>query len=371
MKTVKLVGLLVLLLFTLAFPWLFPNPAVTTIAVFTLMFAAAATGWNILSGYTGYVALGHAAFFGIGAYALALMCQDWNIAGGYGPFLLVPVAGLIAAVASIFYGWIALRVRRHTFIVITIAMFFITQLLSYNLGSITNGSTGLGLPIPTDWGGYFFNTPFYYATFVVLVFAVAVSWWIRHSKFGLGLLAIRDDEDRAMGLGVRTGSSKLIAFVISAFIVAMIGALWAYFVESIYPASTFDPNFDVAIALMAFLGGLGTLSGPLLGALILEPTQQYFILQYGENGYYLIVYGAIFLIVIILMPRGIIPSIGDRLRKMRELRQQESEGGVAISALAGNAGKVVSRGDRNENANRNDRDNGEATPAERKEGINL
>ena len=356
MKTVKTVGLLVLLLFTLVFPFLFPNPAVTTIAIFTLMFAAAATGWNIISGYTGYVALGHAAFFGIGAYALALMCQDWHIPGGYVPFFLVPVAGLIAAAASIFYGWIALRVRRHTFIVITIAMFFITQLLSYNLSSFTNGSTGLGLPIPTDWSGYFFNTPFYYATFIVLVFAVAVSWWIRHSKFGLELLAIRDDEDRAMGLGVRTGSSKLIAFVISALIVGMIGAIWAYFVESIYPATTFDPNFDVAIALMAFLGGLGTIAGPILGALILEPTQQYFILQYGQNGYYLIVYGALFLVVIILLPRGIIPTLTDRWRKMQELRQQNEEGGVAITTIAGNGGN----GDR-----------GEPASVERKEGINL
>src|SRR5947199_8549262 len=113
---------------------------------------------------------------------------------------------------------------------------------------------------------------------------MATSCWVRHSKFGLGLLAIRDDEVRAMGLGVRTGPSKLAAFVISALFVGMIGAIWAYFVESIYPATTFDPNFDVAIALMGFLGGLGTLAGPILGALILEPAQQYFIIQYGQNG---------------------------------------------------------------------------------------
>ncbi|HBE24935.1 MAG TPA: branched-chain amino acid ABC transporter permease, partial [Ktedonobacter sp.] len=114
MKILKTVGLLVLLLIALAFPLLFPNPAVTTIAVFTLMFAAAATGWNIFSGYTGYIALGHAAYFGLGAYAIAIMCQDWHIPGGYIPFLLVPVAGLVAALFAIPLGWIALRVRRHT-----------------------------------------------------------------------------------------------------------------------------------------------------------------------------------------------------------------------------------------------------------------
>ncbi len=353
MRIFKPVGLLVLLVLAIVFPLLFNNPAVTTIAIFTLLFAAAATGWNIISGYTGYVALGHAAFFGIGAYALAIMCLDWNVAGGYAPFFLVPVAGVIAAVISILYGWIALRVRRHTFIVITIAMFFITQLLAYNLRGLTAGSTGLGLPIPTDWSGYFFNTPFYYAALIVLVFAFVLSWWIRNSKFGLELLAIRDDEDRAQGLGVNTGVSKLVAFVLSALIVGMVGAIWAYFVESIYPATTFDPNFDVAIALMSFMGGLGTLMGPLLGALILEPTQQYFTLQYGQNGYYLIIYGALFLVIIILMPRGIIPTLTDLWRIFQETRHQRREDGTVISAIPSKGEPV--RADSNE----------------KKEGINL
>src|SRR5947209_9451411 len=157
MKMFKLVGLMVLLALVIAFPLVFPNPSVTTIAVFTLMFAAAATGWNIFSGYTGYISLGHAAYFGLGAYALALMCQDWNVPPGYLPFLLVPVAGLVAAVFAIPLGWIALRVRRHTFVVITIAVFFIFQLLATNLTQITNGSIGLGLPLILDWTGDFYN----------------------------------------------------------------------------------------------------------------------------------------------------------------------------------------------------------------------
>src|SRR5947209_8852293 len=191
MKIFKTVGPLVLLLIVIVFPLLFSNPAVTTIAVFTLMFAAATTGWNIFSGYSGYIALGHCAYFGLGAYTLAIMCQRWNIPGGFLPFLLVPVAGLIAAAFSVVLGWIALRVRRHTFVVITIAMFFILQLLAYNLRGLTNGSTGLGLPIPADWSGDFFNTPFYYMSLALLLVALAVSWLVRHSKDGLGLLAIR------------------------------------------------------------------------------------------------------------------------------------------------------------------------------------
>ena len=191
MKIVKTVGLLLLLVITIVFPLVFTNPAVTTIAVFTLIFAAAVTGWNVFSGYTGYIALGHAAYFGLGAYALALMCQDWNIPGGYIPFLLVPVAGVVAAIFALPLGWISLRVRRHTFVVMTIAIFFIMQLLAYNLRSITNGSTGLGLPIPIDWSSDFFNLPFYYVSFALLLISIAISWWVRNSKYGLGLLAIQ------------------------------------------------------------------------------------------------------------------------------------------------------------------------------------
>src|SRR5437660_8205504 len=120
MKLLRIILPLALLAAFIAFPFVFSDPATTTVAVFTLLFAAATAGWNIFSGYTGYIALGHAAYFGVGAYALAIMCQDWNIAGGYIPFLLVPLAGLAAAAAGIVLGWIALRVRRHTFVVITI-----------------------------------------------------------------------------------------------------------------------------------------------------------------------------------------------------------------------------------------------------------
>jgi branched-chain amino acid transport system permease protein len=312
MRKLKIPGLILLLAVFVVFPLVFPDPAITQIAVFTLLFAAAATGWNIFSGYTGYIALGHAAYFGLGSYAIALMCQDWKVAGGYIPFLLVPVAGLVAALFAIPLGWIALRTRRHTFVVITIAIFFVAQLMAYNLRNITNGSAGLSLPIPVDWSGDFFNQPFYYVALALLLLALGTSWWVRNSKYGLGLLAIRDDEDRALGLGVKTGPSKLAAFVLSAFFVGMVGALHAYFVESVYPPFAFDALFDVAVALMAFLGGLGTLSGPILGALILEPTQQYFTIQYGENGYYLIIYGALFLVIVLLLPEGIVPTLRKR-----------------------------------------------------------
>ena len=309
MRSAKSIGLVVLLLLLIAFPFVIPDPAITTVAVFTLLYATAASGWNIFSGYTGYIALGHAAYFGIGSYTVALLCQGLNVPGGYLPFLLIPVAGLVAALFAVPFGWIALRTRRHTFVVITIAIFFIMQLMAYNLRGLTGGSSGLNLPVPPpDWTGAFFNQPFYFVALVLFLLTFGVSWWIRNSKYGLGLLAIRDDEDRALGLGVKTEMLKLSSFVLSALFVGMVGALHAYFQGSIFPPFAFDPLFDVVVALMAFLGGIGTLVGPVLGALILEPTQQYFTLQFGANGYYLIIYGILFLVIILLLPEGIIPS---------------------------------------------------------------
>lgn len=351
MKIFKTGGILLALLIAIVFPLLFPNPAVTTIAIFTLIFAAATTGWNIFSGYTGYISLGHAAYFGVGGYAIAIMCQDWKIPGGYLPFVLVPLAGLVAMIFSIPLGWIALRVRRHTFVVITIAIFFIMQLLAYNLRTLTDGSTGMSLPIPLDWTGNFFNIPFYYATLILLVIAVVIAWWVRNSKYGLGLLAIRDDEDRAAGLGVNTVPSKLVAFMISAFIVGMVGAIWTYYVESIYPPTGFDATFDVAVVLMAYLGGMGTIAGPIVGALILETAQQYFTLQYGANGYYLVIYGALFLVVMLLLPRGILPTLNEQWTKYQHGRRREQAAkGVTVAALS---------------------TRGEPVNSERKEGINL
>jgi branched-chain amino acid transport system permease protein len=310
------VGPFLLLAVLISLPIFFRNPAFTSIGVLTLMFAAAAAAWNIFSGFTGYIALGHAAFFGIGSYAMALMCKDWNVPGGYMPFLLVPLAGIVSALFSIPIGWISLRTRRHTFVVITIAIFFIMQPMAFNLRSITNGSIGLNLPIPL-WTGEQFNRPFYYVALAILLLAFLAAWWVRNSKYGLGLLAIRDDEDRARGLGVKTGPYKLIAFIISAFFVGMIGGLHAYFQGSIFPAFAFDPLFDLAIALMSFLGGLGTLAGPILGAFILEPTQRYFTYQFSQNGVYLIIYGAFFLAIILLLPEGIIPTLQKLWRNRR------------------------------------------------------
>ena len=318
----------VLVLGAVAFPFVFTNPATTSIAMFTLLYVAASSAWNTFSGYTGYMALGNAVFYGTGAYAFANLTLHLHLQGGVGIFALVPIAGLVAGLVALPVGWLALRTRRHTFVVITIAIFFIFQLLAYNLHGLTNGSSGMALPIP-PWDAQTYNTYFYLVALVVAVVAVAVAWAVRRSSFGLELLAIRDDEDRALGLGVRTTRVKLATFVLTGFLTGMCGAIYAYYLGSIYPPFAFEAIFDVTIALMAFFGGLGTISGPVIGALILEPVQQYITLRFTAGGFSLIAFGVLFLIVIRFMPEGIVPSLAGVLR--RRLRARADAGAAPRS----------------------------------------
>ncbi len=316
MKLARWLGLAGLFVLALLVPIIAPDPATTNIAVFTMMYVGLATAWNIMGGYTGYVSLGHAGFFGFGSYALGLMLAHLGVKAGYGPFLFVPIAGLLTAVLALGIGWFALRTRAATFVIVTIAFMFMLQLLAENLVGLTGGGGGLSFPVPT-WGGDFFNTPFYYAMLALASIGLLVSWVIRHSKFGLGLLAIRDDEDKALAVGVPTRAFKLTAFVISACLVGMIGGVYGYYVTYIYPQFVVDPLIGISMVLMVFLGGLGTISGPVLGALILEPAQLWLAYNYGASRLYLVLYAAVFLVVILLMPRGILPSVSELISRRR------------------------------------------------------
>ena len=226
---------------------------------------------------------------------MALTCQHWNIPGGLLPFLVIPLAGLVASIFAVPLGAIVLRTRKYAFSITTIAVLFIFQLLGFNLSGITNGSQGLYLPVIPGFPDIT-DLYFYYIAVVLVLVSIAVSWRIRHSKYGLGLLAIRDDEDRALGLGIQTGLYKLAAYVISAFFVGMAGAMFAYFVGTIHPEFVFDPIVDVNLTTIAFLGGLGTLSGPLIGAVLVVPLQQWLTVQFGGSSLNLILFGSFLLL---------------------------------------------------------------------------
>jgi branched-chain amino acid transport system permease protein len=248
-----------------------------------------------------------------------IMYDRFHIPDGYSVFTVIPLAGVVAALFAIPIGWISLRTRRETFVVITLATFYIFQLLAANLKGITHGNDTFFFQQP-PWVGDFYNYPFYFVSLAILVVTFLVAWWIRRSKYGIGLLAIREDEDRARGLGINTGAYKLSAFVISAFFGGLVGAITIYYNGSINPPSAFDPVFDVMPVLMAFLGGVGTLTGPLVGAVVFQLVSQYvtpplssFLAGLGynlEQGYInLIITGLFLLLVLLFLPEGIVPTL--------------------------------------------------------------
>jgi branched-chain amino acid transport system permease protein len=308
-------GLILLAALAVLFPLVFSNPAITNYGVLTMIFVTAATGWNIFSGNTGYISLGQAVFYGSGAYAMGIAARDWHIQGTE-VFALLPLSGAVGALIAVPFGLVALRVRRHTFIVITLAVFFIFQLMAFNFW-FTGGSSGLGSPF-LSWPPGSYNRTFYYIALAFAAGSVLVAWLIRRSRFGLQLRAIRDDEDRARGLGVKAMRVKLTAFTVSGAITAMIGAVWFYYLNQVEPQTGFNPLFDLTLVLMAFLGGYGSVSGPVLGALIIEPLTLWLNTQPALSGSVSeIVLGAVFLLVVLFLPRGIIPTGGELITKLR------------------------------------------------------
>jgi branched-chain amino acid transport system permease protein len=311
-------------------PLVFGEHWIVNIGIFVVMYAALATAWNLIGGFSGYLSLGHVAFFGVGAYANAVAFEHLGIVSGYGPFLLLPAIGLGVALIAIPIAWLALRTRAATFAIVTLTLVFVGQQLAFNLHSLTGGAQGASMPLP-PFALAHFELPFYFAMLALFAVAMAVCWWVRASNLGLLLFAIRDDEDRARGLGVHTTALKVATFAASAGLVGMAGAIWAYYIGFIYPQFAIDPLITIGMVLMAYLGGKGTLWGPALGAFILVPTQQYLAYRLGASELYLIGYSAVFLVVMLLLPRGILPSLRDRFTTRSE-RPGVPEAGNAAAA---------------------------------------
>jgi branched-chain amino acid transport system permease protein len=299
------------------FPLVFSSAWIVNIGILTLMYAALAVAWNLFSGYSGYISLGQVAFFGLGAYSLAITFEHFGIGSGYNPFYALPLVGAGVALASLPVAWIALRTRHMTFAIVTLTLLFVVQQLAFNLHSLTHGSSGLEIA-PPSFGIDTYDQPFYYAMLALVLTGLGICWVVLRSKLGLMLLAIREDEEKARGLGVRVTGAKLTAWWLSIWITAMVGGVWAYYLTFIYPESSVDPLVMIGAVLMTFLGGRGTLWGPVLGALVLVPTQQYMITHLGASQLYLVGYAAVFMVVLLVLPRGIIPSVRDVVVRMRE-----------------------------------------------------
>lgn len=314
---------------------------VLNLMIFTLMYAAMSSAWNLVGGFAGYPSLGHAAFFGLGAYFIGLWFQHHPVVTGYEPFVVLPLAGLIAAAVGFPIAWIAMRTRADVFAIVTITLLFVAQTLAFNLDSLTGGAQGLAMPTP-PFELARFEWPFYYAMLWLLLASMALTYLSMRSKVGLSLDAIRADEDKALGVGVHVQGVKVLSFSVSVALVAMAGGVWAYYESFIYPQFAFDPIITIGMVLMCFLGGRGTLWGPVIGAFILVPGQQYLAYRLGGSQFYLIAYAGVFLLIMLLMPRGILPTIADRIRRRRAVAA--SAGGTPPADAppsSGSTGSIV------------------------------
>jgi ABC-type branched-subunit amino acid transport system ATPase component/ABC-type branched-subunit amino acid transport system permease subunit len=302
----------------LAYPLVSDNLYYQNMIILSTLLAIMASGWNIISGFTGYVSLGHSAFLGIGAYTTALF--SLRVFDRANPFWFVPVSAVVAGIFAAVVGAVLMRTRGHAFVILTIAFLFVAQLVTLNWSDLTNGNHGLTLPLP-QWDVAYQQWPFYYTLFGLLALSVGLSWWIRRTKFGMGLIAIREDESKAAGVGINTPVYKVLAFVASAVFVGAAGGVYAYYLTFIDPRGMFRIIVSVQVVLAALLGGRGTIWGPVLGAFIFEPlnetTNNYELLAGPRR---LVLYGGLLALIVLLLPRGILPSLAEFRTRRRERR---------------------------------------------------
>lgn len=314
------VWLVVALIILLLYPLAQQSQYYQHVMIMTMMAAVLSSSWNILGGYAGYTSLGHAAFFGLGGYLVALAHNKY----GWHPFVSTWFLAIIVMGVALVLGWISLRTQGSAFVVVTIAMVFIFRLVALNLSSITNGARGLTQPRP-GWGGVpwspeFIKIPFHYIMLALLCLTIFVSWRIRQSKFGLGLIAIREDEGKAEAVGINTMLYKVLAFGFSAYFMGVAGGIYSYFFTYIDPQFIFDVFTGVTMVLIALLGGRGTLWGPVLGAFIMEPLGNWIVGEFGGTQIHLAIFGGILLGVMLFMPQGILPTITNIIQRRAKVR---------------------------------------------------
>ncbi|MGH2774524.1 MAG: branched-chain amino acid ABC transporter permease [Actinomycetota bacterium] len=310
-----LIGLIaaVVVLLAVSYPWLATNPYYRFVGTMTVMSMALAMSWNIMGGFTGYVSLGHSAFFGLGAYFTGVTVTRLDLP----PFAMVVVAGLFVALLAVPIGYLALRTRNASFVIVTLALVYITLLLAQAWRGLTGGMTGLSLPRLEGFEREEVHIPFYFAFLILLAVVFLVTWWISRSRFGMGLIAIREDEDKAEMLGVNTDIYKLTAFIASASFVGIGGGIYAYWFSYIDPTFVFDVGIGLNMILIALFGGVRSIFGPMLGALIIVPSSEYFLAQYGASQLHLMATGLLLGIVVVLMPQGIIPAVESVIKRLR------------------------------------------------------
>jgi branched-chain amino acid transport system permease protein len=271
------------------------------------MWVALAQSWNLISGLTGYVSFGHVAFFGTGAYAAGVLITDhgWS----WVPASLV--GGMAAVLLALFIGYPCLRLKGPYFAIAMLGLNEVMRVLVSYFEGLTGG--GLGLSLPTQY----VSVQIYYAMGLAAVAVTAAAYLIITSRFGLRLMTVREDEVAAEAMGINTALYKLIAFLLSAFVPGVVGGLFARDTGYIEPISVFPLFITITMIVMVLFGGKGTIWGPVLGASMLFVFQE---LVWAQFLYlHQVLFGAIIVIVVLLMPKGILGMLQERYRLPRTL----------------------------------------------------
>src|SRR5512142_202899 len=274
--------------------------------LYVFLYVIMATSWNLIGGYAGYVSLGHNVFFGFGAYFSGMLFVFFQVS----PFLTAPAAGIAAMLGGLLFGLIALRTRGATFIISTIALVLLVAELLDNW-KLTGGTNGLAMSM-IDLEGQYAKIPYYYYLLVIMVLATLTSYMIRHSKFGLGLRSISQDETKSEVAGIPTRRYKILAFGISGLFIGMAGAIWGSYLTYLRPSIFLPVNIGTMIVLMAILGGKGTVSGPAIGAAIMIAVNEFVVAKLGATELNIVVTGLILIFVLLYFPEGIVGSLKSR-----------------------------------------------------------
>lgn len=294
------------------------NKYILDILITTIYFSVIASAWNLMCGYSGQTSIGHAAFIGLGQYTSSILF----VRLGLSPWIGMILGSFVAILLALFIGILSLKLKHFFFSLSTIALCTILQVLVVKFNSLTGGSVGISIPYkPSFWNMIFKEYKPYYFLFICLLFLVLLATsYVSKSRLGSNLIAIREDETAASSLGVNILSNKIIAFCISAFFTSIAGTLYAQYTLFIEPIGAFNIGTSLKPVMLSFIGGVGTVFGPLVGGLILGPLEIFLRGALGSSfqGAYLVIYGLLLILVVLIMPNGILGSIANAFYKKKK-----------------------------------------------------
>jgi branched-chain amino acid transport system permease protein len=285
----------VALIALLVYPWIAPSDYWVRVACWVGLYGLLASGLNVVVGLAGLLDLGYVAFYGIGSYTFAMLASNqFDIHWSF--WVIIVVAVLATATAGVLLGIPVLRLKGHYFAIATLAL---AQVMSAIVSNISLAGQNIGLVLPPLNN----DRLFYELSLGLLVLSTLTVFWLTRSRFGFGLIAIRENEEGAAVMGVNTTLYKVLAFALSGIFTALAGGIHAYWITFLDPESAFDISLNVKMIIMAVFGGPGTVFGPILGALVLSAVSE--VLSSEATNVAGLFFGIVVVAAVVLMPRGV------------------------------------------------------------------